>query len=95
MNTIPAMKKGIQDGDKIEVKSEAGSVIGTVKVTEGVHPEVIGIAGGFGSLSKGRPIAKGMGVHFNTLLPIDNARTDPISGGLDSCVRVDVKRVAN
>lgn len=94
MNTIPAMKKGIQDGDKIEVKSEAGSVIGTVKVTQGVHPEVIGIAGGFGALSKGRPIAKGMGVHFNTLLPIDNARTDPISGGLDSCVRVDVTRVA-
>ena len=45
-------------------------------------------------INKGRPIAKGMGVHFNTLLPIDNARTDPISGGLDSCVRVDVTRVA-
>ena len=93
MNTVPAKQHGIQDGDIIKVESEAGSVIGTVKVTEGVHPEVLGIAGGFGAQSEGRPVAKGMGVHFNTLLPIDDSRTDPVSGGLDSCVRVNVTRV--
>jgi len=92
INSATADRKGIKDGDTIQVQSEAGEVVGTVKVTEGVHPEVVGIAGGFGALSKGRPIARGMGVHFNTLLPIDSARTDPISGGLDSCVRVTVSK---
>lgn len=93
MNTEAARKLGIGDGDTIKLESEAGSVTGTVKVTEGVHPEVVGIAGTFGASAGGRPIAKGVGVHFNSLIPIDLKRTDPISGGLDSCVRVKVTRV--
>ncbi len=93
MNAKSATKHGIEDGDTIRVESEVGSVTGTVKVTQGVHPQVLGIAGAFGALAKGRPVARDMGVHFNTLLPIDHARTDPISGGLDSCVTVTVTKV--
>ncbi|MFQ5873196.1 MAG: hypothetical protein ACE5JL_05275, partial [Dehalococcoidia bacterium] len=61
--------------------------------TEGVHPEVVAMTGTFGGWSKGRPVAEGTGVHFNTLLPITSKRADPISGGLDSCVRVKVTKV--
>ncbi len=94
INAEAARRRGIDDGDVIRLESEAGSVSGTAKVTEGVHPEVVGIAGTFGSEAEGRPVAKGTGVHFNSLIPIDLKRTDLISGGLDSCVRVKVTKVS-
>jgi len=94
MNPQAAAKRGIQDGDTIRLESEAGSVVGTVKLTQGVHAEVLGIAGTFGSESDGRPIAKGSGVHFNSLVSVDLKHTDPISGGLDSCVRAKVTKLS-
>ncbi len=93
MNREAASKRGIKDGDTVKLESEAGSVVGEVRVTDGVHPEVLGIAGTFGAEADGRPIAKGTGVHFNSLIPVDIKRTDPISGGLDSCTRVKVTKV--
>jgi molybdopterin-containing oxidoreductase family molybdopterin binding subunit len=76
------------------VESVVGRVKGEAKVTECIHPEVVGIAGVFGSWAKGKPIAKGKGVHFNNLLPISIDRVDPVSSGVDSCIRVKVSRAA-
>jgi molybdopterin-containing oxidoreductase family molybdopterin binding subunit len=94
INTETAERKGVRDGDEIWVESEAGKVKGVAKVTECVHPEVVGIAGMFGSWAEGKPVAKGKGVHFNTLLPLNMSRIDPISSGVDSCIRVKVSRAA-
>jgi molybdopterin-containing oxidoreductase family molybdopterin binding subunit len=94
INTETAARKGVSDGDQIWVESEAGRVKGEAKVTECIHPEVIGIAGVFGSWAEGKPVAKGKGVHFNTLLPLNMSRIDPISSGVDSCIRVKVSRAA-
>jgi molybdopterin-containing oxidoreductase family molybdopterin binding subunit len=94
INTETAERKGIQDGEMIWVESVAGKVKGQAKVTECIHPEVVGIAGVFGSWARGKPVAKGKGVHFNTLLPISVERIDPISSGVDSCIRVKVSRAA-
>ena len=94
INAETAKRKGVKDGDAIWVESAAGKVKGKAKLTECIHPEVVGIAGVFGSWAKGKPVAKGKGVHFNTLLPINMDRIDPISTGLDSCIRVKVSRAA-
>ena len=94
MNADAAKKRGIADGETVRLESEAGSTTGAVKLTEGIHPEVLGIAGIFGSWAKGKPIAQGTGIHFNTLLPIDLEHTDWVSGGLDSCVRVKVSKIS-
>lgn len=94
LNTQTAKRKGIKDGEEIWVESAAGKVKGEVKVTECIHPEVVGIAGVFGSWAKGKPVARGKGVHFNTLLPINMDRIDPVSTGVDSCIRVKVSRAA-
>ncbi len=93
INTEAALSLGIEDGDTVLLESEAGAVTGVARVTEGIHPEVVGIAGNFGGKSLGRPVARGVGIHFNTLVSIDMGRIDPISGGLDSCVRVKVSKV--
>ncbi len=94
INADTAARKKIKDGETIWVESEAGKVKGEAKLTECIHPEVIGIAGVFGSWAKGKPVAKGKGVHFNTLLPLSLDRIDPVSTGVDSCIRVKVSRAA-
>ena len=94
INSETAARKGIEDGQEIWVESEAGRVKGTAKLTECIHPEVVGIAGVFGSWAEGKPVAKGKGVHFNSLLPLNMKRIDPISSGVDSCIRVKVTPAA-
>ena len=93
MNRNVAKEKSINEGDSVQLTSEGGMVIGIVKLTEGIHPEVLGISGNFGAQSEGRPIARGTGVHFNTLVPTTMDRIDPITGGLDSCVRASITKV--
>ncbi len=93
VNTETAKKNNIRDGDNICVETIAGrKVTGKVKVTECVHPEVVAIGGVFGAWSDGKPIAKGKGVHFNSLLAFDQEHIDTISNGADSCERVRIYR---
>jgi anaerobic selenocysteine-containing dehydrogenase len=94
LNTRTAKEKGIQDGDTVIVESRAGKVKGKVRVTECVHPQVIGTLGIHGHWSKGKPIAKGKGVNFNTLVPFDFNNMGMISGQLDNCARVKIYKVS-
>lgn len=87
INTDTAAIKRVKDGDKVCVESEAGKVVGIAKVTECIHPEAVGISSHFGSLAKGKPIGYGKGAQFNKLLPVD---LDPVSTGVDACVKVNV-----
>ncbi|WP_300458195.1 molybdopterin-dependent oxidoreductase [Desulfobacula sp.] len=82
-----AANNGIEDGDTIWVESKVDRAQGIVKVTECIHPEVVGISSHFGTIAKGKPIAYGKGVQFNRLLPGD---MDPVSTGVDACVRVKI-----
>lgn len=94
INREAAEKRGVKDGEEVWIESQAGRVKGEAKLTECIHPEVVGIAGVFGSWAEGKPVAKGKGVHFNSLLPISLDRVDPISTGVDSCIRVKISRAA-
>ena len=44
MNPETARKKGINDGDQIVIESDVGRVKAAVHLTEGVHPDVIGLS---------------------------------------------------
>lgn len=94
INAETARKKGIKDGDTIWVESRANKVKGKVRLTELIHPEVVGIAGTFGSWAKGKPIAQGKGVHQNSLVPLEQERLDSVSGAEDDCVEVKVYKEA-
>ncbi len=93
VNTETAHRLGIRDGDTICVETVAGrKVTGTAKVTECVHPEVVAIGGVFGAWARGKPIARGKGVHFNSLLALDWEHVDMLSVSADACERVKVYR---
>ena len=92
LNLRTAKSKGIKESDTVLVESRAGRVKGEVELTEGLHPEVVAIAGTFGHWAAGMPVAKDKGVHFNKLLPCTLERIDKVSAALDACIRVRVSR---
>jgi molybdopterin-containing oxidoreductase family molybdopterin binding subunit len=94
MNVDTARKKGIKEGNIIEIESVYGrKVQGQVKLMEGQHPQTIGIAGCSGHWGKGMPIARGKGTNFDILLELDLKHVDPVSLNLETCVRAKVRRV--
>jgi len=94
INRQVARKKSLKDGDLIRLQTKIGHYVeGIVKVTNCVHPEVVGVAGIFGHWAKGLPIAKGRGVHFNRLIPNTLERMDMLSSAVDCCVKVKVSKV--
>jgi molybdopterin-containing oxidoreductase family molybdopterin binding subunit len=90
INADAAQRKGIKDGDLVWLESPVCKVRAQAKVTQCIHPEVVGVAGHFGHWAEGSPIQKGKGVSFNSLLPYDMDHLDKISTSLDHCVPVKV-----
>jgi len=91
INAAEAEKRGLADGALVWVESETGRrVKGRLKLTEGIHPEGVGIAAMCGHWSDGMPVAKGKGVFFNDLLDIDWEHIAPTNNNLDLCVKVRV-----
>ncbi|MBI2988982.1 MAG: molybdopterin-dependent oxidoreductase [Deltaproteobacteria bacterium] len=88
VNEEVARAKGIGDGDEVWLESPVNRVRVRAKLTQCIHPQVVGIAGHFGHWSEGMPIARGKGVNFNSLLPTDLEHIDKISTALDHCVEV-------
>lgn len=94
INAETAERKGIADEDEVVVETSAGaSVRGVAKVSECIHPEVIGIAAAFGHWARARRTARHRGVHFNSLVPYGLSQIDPMAGLMDACVKVRVSKV--
>jgi len=90
LNEDVAKTKGIQDGDEVWLESPVCKVRARAKLTQCIHPQVVGVGGHFGHWAPGMPIAQGKGVNFNSLLPTDLDHIDKISTALDHCVEVRV-----
>ena len=94
MHRRAADARGIGDGDEVTVTSRAGSVTGKVRLSEGIHPEVVAVAGINGHWAKGLPVARGRGLHFNSLVSLDLDNVDKLSSAFDSKVKVRVARTS-
>ncbi len=92
MHPRAAAARGIADGERVSVTSRAGSVTGQVWLTQGIHPKTVAIAVIAGHWAKGMPLARGKGIHFNTLVPLDLNNVDKLSSAFDSKVKVRVTR---
>ncbi|MBI4292656.1 MAG: molybdopterin-dependent oxidoreductase [Betaproteobacteria bacterium] len=90
LNSAVGKAKGIVDGDAVWLESPVQKVRAIVRLTNCVHPEVVGVGGHFGHFAPGMPFAKGKGVNMNGLCPNTLDRIDSISNALDHCVEVKV-----
>ncbi len=94
VNRETAEKKGLKEGDIIEIESFSGRrVQGRLKFIEGQHPQVIGIAACSGHWAKGQPIARGKGTNFDVLLELDQEHLDPICTTLETCAKTKVRKI--
>ncbi len=97
LNEDTAGKKGIRDGDWVEVESgaTAGKVKAKAKLSQAIHPECAAISGFGGRWAKGLPIANqpGKGAAFAWLLPLDFEHMDVPNLNQDICVKVKISRV--
>ena len=78
LNAGVARERGIDNGEKVRVTSEVGSVEVEAYVTEAIRPDCVYLTPGFGHLSKGLRTAFNKGVSASDL---HVTYTDPISGG--------------
>jgi thiosulfate reductase/polysulfide reductase chain A len=94
INPQTAREKGLQDGEEVGVESKYGKVIGRLKLTQLIHPEVLGIPGCYGSGTiKMSPEAR-KGTHFNSLLSGEEEKCiDPISGSITVSPKVKVYKL--
>ncbi len=88
MNVAAARDRGLKDGDTICLENEQGEKIrGRLKTLEGQHPLTVGMVGGMGHWVNDK-ISRGVGTHFNQLLPGDLKHTCNITLNIETCARV-------
>lgn len=92
INRGTAAKKGIKDGDKIVVESQWGKTQGAAKVTELIHPDVIGIPAGHGAASAMANPITAEGPYHNGLgtLSERNLAVDPLTAQIEEGFAVKV-----
>ncbi len=73
-----AARLGIEEDNWAVVKSEIGEVRVKAKLTEGIYPEAVWLAHGYGHLVKSRKSSLDKGVNDNLLVGV---RAEPIAGG--------------
>jgi len=93
VNPKTAKAKGIQHGDYIEVKSQFGQLTGWVVLSEGIHPEVIGISNATNRTVTHSPITRMGGGQFNTLLGMGMDYTCGVSGSMESVAKVKITKL--
>ena len=86
---------GIQTGDLIEVESANGRRTAIkARVTPDVHPNVVSAPGNVAKvLSPDEKAEVGEGVHLNSFLPYQLERVDLVSGALDTCLKVRIRKI--
>jgi phenylacetyl-CoA:acceptor oxidoreductase len=88
-------RKGLKDGDWVEVETDSGKKArGRVKLTSAIHPEVTAVWSSAGRWARGATQNKEPpGIHFNSLLTLDDEHMDFVSAAVDSCLRVKISKL--
>ena len=68
INPATAKELSISQGDTVTVESPSGNIQVKVDLTEGIRPDCLGLAHGFGS-TVGRVATVGKGISSNILIP--------------------------
>ena len=79
---------------EVGVESKYGKVTGKLKVTQLIHPEVLGIPGCYGSGTFKMSPDSRKGTHFNSLLSGEGEEcVDPISGSITISPKVKIYQI--
>ncbi len=92
LNPEPALRLGIRDGDTVRMQNRTGSQVTVkAKVTEGIRPDCVYYAPGYGGISPGKPLVYHRGGSQAAIL---ESHFEPISGNaLMHETIVEIRRV--
>jgi anaerobic selenocysteine-containing dehydrogenase len=91
MNAETARRKGLQEEDLIWIESRWGRTKGMLKLTELIHPEVVGVPACYGSSTMMMSPDSKKGTYYNVLLTgKEDIGLDPISGTVTVSPKVKV-----
>lgn len=95
MHQDVARRKGFTDGDWVRVETDAGKRgEARIRLTTGIHPEVMLVWGSAGRWARAAVANSGpRGIHFNSMLTLDDEHMDFVTAAVDSCLRVRVTRL--
>jgi anaerobic selenocysteine-containing dehydrogenase len=93
INPKMAKAKGIGQGDFIEVRSRFGALTGWAELSEGIHPECIGISNATNRTVTHSPVTRLGGGQFNTLLGCGIEWTCCVSGAMESVAKVKITKL--
>ena len=94
VNAAAGAKRGLKDGDLVEVVSPYGKIYGRVSLSQGVHPETVAISNSLSRMAGQHHGVRPGGGHFNELLPSNLKNTDACSSQLESVARVKLRKIA-
>ncbi|MCB1598298.1 MAG: molybdopterin oxidoreductase, molybdopterin binding subunit, partial [Gammaproteobacteria bacterium] len=93
LNPKTAEKQGLKALDIVKVESPYGKIFGRIGVSEGWHPDALGVSN---ALSRAKTQSKGIkhaGGHFNDLLPYDLKNTDGVTGQPETVCKVKITKL--
>ena len=95
INAETAKNKGLKDEDRVCIESRYGKTEGKLRVSELIHPDVIGIPGNYGGKSASflNPVTS-EAAWYNALLSSEEAHSlDPITAGIENAPKVKIYKV--
>lgn len=93
LNPKTAAAQGLAQRDIVKVESPTGFLYGRIGVSEGMHPDTLGVSN---ALSRTKTSHKGVahaGGHFNDLLPYDLKNTDAVTGQPETVCKVKLTKL--
>lgn len=93
LNPKTAAAQGLEKGSIVKVESPYGRLYGRISVSEGMHPETLGVSN---ALSRMKSKAAGVlpaGGHYNDMLPYDLKNTDAASAQPETVCKVKLTRL--
>jgi anaerobic selenocysteine-containing dehydrogenase len=91
INSDTARNKGFKDGDMVWIESRWGKTMGKLKLTELIHPEVLGVPACYGASTIMMSPDSKKGTYYNILLTgKEDIGMDPISGSVTVSPKVKV-----
>jgi hypothetical protein len=93
LNPKTAEQKGFKPLDIVKVESPYGMIYGRIGVSEGWHPDTLGVSNALSRVRSTLGGAKHAGGHFNDLLPYDLRNTDGVTGQPETVCKVKLTKL--
>jgi len=87
INTAKAQQLGVKNGDMVTVENQYAKAQAKARVTNRIHPDVVGMTHGFGHWGLG-PVAKGKGTNDSQFVPGKAEKISGMAAHKDGAVRV-------